>query len=644
MIGGHGRVSDVGITTLKCHDHVVLDADCNLDVMKAKVTTLSAIDIRGHPGLPLLVTSNIVFEEDASFQKDITLEGNLLAGSTQLINIEGNVNISKNMAVSGLIVAGSDVLVHRDLFVTRDIYLEGTLTVLTDLYVNKNAIIEGNLTVYGATNTTGNVCMGNLKVNDLYVHTIHGYSPVTFNDFASFGKGANFKQLVQMVSADLEATQGAKIRIKDGILGGKIECLEKSTITMDQGLFHNMGGNVMITRFPASDGGKLTLEGGDHIVMGGNIMVSDDNGTGGAIHVMGGNLVVTGHSLTGKGSIAVLDGGDINLRNGGSMTINDGGNVVINNGGNIILSGGTLVMGGETLHFPIPEIQGGTNQTTFATGDMLYASATDTISKLAISADGQVMTIVSGLPAWGPPPMGGGGTVTTVTAGTGLSVGAGPGGMITTTGTLNLAVPVTAANGGTGQVSYATGDLLYASGATALSKRAIGTTGQILTVTGGLPIWANSSAALLSIGTILASMLTEPQFQALNGVGWILMDGRNVVGSAYNVLTGFATVPDARGTVLRGKNNGRADGFQNPSGELALGTFQNDQYQGHYHQNDSNANGGAEGFAGGGDIGNGWNITTYATTSVTDGVNGAPRTGAETRVKCITINQFIKIN
>lgn len=215
---------------------------------------------------------------------------------------------------------------------------------------------------------------------------------------------------------------------------------------------------------------------------------------------------------------------------------------------------------------------------------------------------------------------------------------------VPTTGAVVLAGTLGAGSGGTGQTTYAPGDTLYATGLTTMAKLAIGTAGQIMTVSGGLPSWTSSSAALLSIGTILTSMLTEVQFQSLNGVDWILMDGRNVIGSAYSFFTGFPTVPDARGTVLRGKNNGRVDGNQNPAGDLVLGTFENDQFQGHWHQNDPNADGGGEGFAGGGNLGNGLNVTTFATTIITDGVNGAPRFGAETRAKSIAINYFIKIN
>jgi hypothetical protein len=49
-------------------------------------------------------------------------------------------------------------------------------------------------------------------------------------------------------------------------------------------------------------------------------------------------------------------------------------------------------------------------------------------------------------------------------------------------------------NGGTGITSYTTGDILYASATNVLSKRAIGTTGQVLTVSGGVPVWASSSS------------------------------------------------------------------------------------------------------------------------------------------------------
>ena len=51
---------------------------------------------------------------------------------------------------------------------------------------------------------------------------------------------------------------------------------------------------------------------------------------------------------------------------------------------------------------------------------------------------------------------------------------------------------VVGTNGGTGQNFYAVGDLLYASTTTNLTKRNIGTTGQVLKVVSGLPTWADA--------------------------------------------------------------------------------------------------------------------------------------------------------
>jgi len=56
------------------------------------------------------------------------------------------------------------------------------------------------------------------------------------------------------------------------------------------------------------------------------------------------------------------------------------------------------------------------------------------------------------------------------------------------------ATAIGAIYGGTGQTSYTTGDTLYASASNTLSKLAIGSTGQVLTVSGGVPIWSSPAS------------------------------------------------------------------------------------------------------------------------------------------------------
>ena len=43
---------------------------------------------------------------------------------------------------------------------------------------------------------------------------------------------------------------------------------------------------------------------------------------------------------------------------------------------------------------------GGTGITTYTAGDILYSSASNTLSKLPIGSSGQVLTVSAGLPAW----------------------------------------------------------------------------------------------------------------------------------------------------------------------------------------------------------------------------------------------------
>lgn len=57
------------------------------------------------------------------------------------------------------------------------------------------------------------------------------------------------------------------------------------------------------------------------------------------------------------------------------------------------------------------------------------------------------------------------------------------------TGLVTTAVAIPATSGGTAQTTYATGDTIYASGTNALSKLTIGSAGQHLVVSSGVPAW-----------------------------------------------------------------------------------------------------------------------------------------------------------
>jgi hypothetical protein len=55
----------------------------------------------------------------------------------------------------------------------------------------------------------------------------------------------------------------------------------------------------------------------------------------------------------------------------------------------------------------VAEVYGGTNQSSYTTGDLLYASASNTLSKLSIGSGAQILGISGGHPAWVAAPSGG---------------------------------------------------------------------------------------------------------------------------------------------------------------------------------------------------------------------------------------------
>lgn len=143
--------------------------------------------------------------------------------------------------------------------------------------------------------------------------------------------------------------------------------------------------------------------------------------------------------------------------------------------------------------------------------------------------------------------------------------------------------------------------------------------------------------AVLPVGTLVESMLTEAQFQGETSTGWVLADGRSCAGSAYAILTGNSNVPDARGIFRRGKNNGRSTASGDSTGEISLGTYQADQFAAHTHSEHYRIpDTGAGGSAGGGD-------TNRSLVDVSENT-GSSGTGTETRPRALVINVFFRIN
>jgi hypothetical protein len=163
---------------------------------------------------------------------------------------------------------------------------------------------------------------------------------------------------------------------------------------------------------------------------------------------------------------------------------------------------------------------------------------------------------------------------------------------------------------------------------------------------------ASSGGASLPVGTVVWSMLDATTFSSQQNPGetWILADGRSIAGLnlAYETLTMSSTIPNILGVFIRGKNNGRSDGNQNPDGDLALGTFTADRFASHDHgggahtHNTSTQNGAAVDF--GGLIVRIPGAGTFNSATDSSGTIINADGGAETSPKDVTMNPFIRVN
>lgn len=133
----------------------------------------------------------------------------------------------------------------------------------------------------------------------------------------------------------------------------------------------------------------------------------------------------------------------------GVAVVNGDGSITIDNTGLVTLSGGETGLdisgtdGNETLSGTLNATHGGTGQTTYAIGDLLYASATDTLSKLTKPAATSFLQMdSSGVPSWQT------GASTVVTSFSGGTTGLTP--SVATKGAITLGGVLAIANGGTG--------------------------------------------------------------------------------------------------------------------------------------------------------------------------------------------------
>jgi hypothetical protein len=176
---------------------------------------------------------------------------------------------------------------------------------------------------------------------------------------------------------------------------------------------------------------------------------------------------------------------------------------------------------------PIANGGTGTTSTTFAN---LTTNVTGTLP-IANGGTGTTSTTFANLTTnvTGTLPIANGGTGTTSTTFANL--------------TTNVTGVLPAANGGTAQSTYTTGDIVYASATNTLSKRAVGSAGQVLTVTAGVPTWSDAATGLPSqtgnAGKFLTTNGTSASWANTGAAaGGGIYVNNDVISQDYTISTG----------------------------------------------------------------------------------------------------------
>ncbi|MDD5356578.1 MAG: hypothetical protein PHS53_00305 [Candidatus Pacebacteria bacterium] len=173
------------------------------------------------------------------------------------------------------------------------------------------------------------------------------------------------------------------------------------------------------------------------------------------------------------------------------------GNVTLTGENYLSLSGQQITasainLSGSNVTGTLAVNKGGTGTTTFGGANtLLYTTAADALSSIATGNNGVLITSSGGVPSISS------------------TLPAAVQGNITSLGTLTSGVwngsAIGPTYGGTGLTSYATGDLIYASGSNTLANRIIGNAGDVLSVSGGVPTWMATS----TLGIISSQWITN---------------------------------------------------------------------------------------------------------------------------------------
>jgi trimeric autotransporter adhesin len=169
------------------------------------------------------------------------------------------------------------------------------------------------------------------------------------------------------------------------------------------------------------------------------------------------------------------------------------------------------------------------------TGNLVIKTGANATTALTISGTDQSITVAGGLNLGAPVAVASGGTGANSASAARTNLGTNDAANITT-GTLAIANGGTGANTATAAFNAlnpmtTTGDIIYEASSTVAARLGIGSTGQVLTVAGGLPSWASLPAGGVTSLNGQTGAITNTDLYAIGSY----VTGRPANGTTYSV-------------------------------------------------------------------------------------------------------------
>src|SRR3989344_1714817 len=485
-----------------------------------------------------LLTTSLNVNVDANFESDVDIAGNLnLAGNT----VSSSDDIVISPGGGGLTIGGgtpSNVdLTGDDLLVSGDLESNGD-------------IFAVNETLTGDLDVAGDGALGTLTVNAETVDDLTG-AGITITDgdlTATLGTSISSSEIDDdtIIEVDLKASNSAsngQVLTYNSSTGGFTWAADSSGESSPW----TDGGTII---YPDTDT--------DDLAVGGSTSAAPFffDTSAGALNITGSavvdSLTLNGTTLSSSGNLSLdptsslifADFDCTGNNNGGKLTANASGVISCaddETGGAAspwdvtasvvhLISATNNVTIGSTTNLAKLAVEGETDEIQFLVRGNATQTSNLVVFENSAGTDQFVLTNAGNLTLTGDATITGGDITTGASAAslfntnalsldigeaaTTASIGAGSGtttvnnnlsvtgsinGLTVSSGTISTGTwngtVIGAIYGGTGQNAVATGDLLYGSGVNTWSRRTIGNAGEVLTVSGGLPVWAAVSGA-----------------------------------------------------------------------------------------------------------------------------------------------------